>query len=290
MDKIAVVIPTFNRKNYLRDVIDDFNNQKNGDFELQLIVVVDGSTDGTVEMIIRDYPEIKMIKGNGDWWYTKSMNEGFKKAVDLDVDYVLTMNDDVQLPMDYVDQLHKAQKEKGNGCIMGSISLTKSSPLKITFAGVPEIKWWRYKQVNYITPFSEVKLEDLKGIKPTQVLPGRGMLIPIERLTELNFFDEAMVQYGSDDDFCLRANKKDIPVFVSFEAIVYSYEKMTGAGNPLLKTSVWNFTRSFFNKYSSRHLNKTAKMASRHGNALLLPLTMLIVIIGSYKSYFKFRS
>lgn len=49
--KISVVIPTFNRRDLLRDLLEAFSRQTlpPGDFEV--IVVVDGSTDGTWEML-----------------------------------------------------------------------------------------------------------------------------------------------------------------------------------------------------------------------------------------------
>lgn len=50
---ISVIIPTYNRKALLKNAIESVLNQRNVDFEL--IVVDDGSTDGTKE-IIKQYP------------------------------------------------------------------------------------------------------------------------------------------------------------------------------------------------------------------------------------------
>ena len=290
MKRIFVVIPTFNRKEYLRNVLTDIQNQETHCFSIDVVVVVDGSTDGSIEMLKDDFPLVHCVLGDGIWWYTKSMNMGFQEAIRQSADLVLTMNDDVRLESNYVSNLFSAWKEQANCSIMGSISVTVDEPCKITFSGVKKITWWRYKQVNYIEAFKTVDTDKLTGIKPSAVLPGRGMLIPVISLKALNYFDPNLIQYGSDDDFCLRASKLGFPVFVSYDAVVYSHVELTGAGNPVNKGSIWSLFRSFSNRYSSRHLKKTAKMIARHGGSLLLPITIPIVILGSIKAHLKYKA
>jgi glycosyltransferase involved in cell wall biosynthesis len=55
--KVSVVIPTYDRMETLPRALDSVNKQTFSDWEL--IVVDDGSTDGTDEMILRDYPAVR---------------------------------------------------------------------------------------------------------------------------------------------------------------------------------------------------------------------------------------
>ena len=57
---ISVVIPSYNRKEFLKRSIDSAINQTKKPFEI--IVVDDGSTDGTETMIKSDYDFVKFIK------------------------------------------------------------------------------------------------------------------------------------------------------------------------------------------------------------------------------------
>ena len=57
---ISVVIPSYNRKDFLKRSIDSAINQTKKPFEI--IVVDDGSTDGTETMIKNDYDFVKFIK------------------------------------------------------------------------------------------------------------------------------------------------------------------------------------------------------------------------------------
>ena len=44
---------------------------------------------------------------------------------------------------------------------------------------------------------------------------------------KIGLLDENLVQYDSDDDFILRAKKMGIPVYISWDAIVYNHTKLT---------------------------------------------------------------
>jgi glycosyltransferase involved in cell wall biosynthesis len=57
MVEISVVIPTYNRKAKLASALKSVLNQKDAHFEI--IVIDDGSNDGTLEMIQKDFPSAK---------------------------------------------------------------------------------------------------------------------------------------------------------------------------------------------------------------------------------------
>lgn len=59
MYKISVIIPTFNRKNYISRSIDSVLSQSAPVDEI--IVIDDGSTDGTAEFVRRQYPSVNII-------------------------------------------------------------------------------------------------------------------------------------------------------------------------------------------------------------------------------------
>ena len=80
MKRLVIVIPTHNRRYLLFSLLGQIFNVDHSLFELVVIVVVDGSTDGTIEMLKKEFPQVHIVYGNGNWWYTKSMNEGFKYA------------------------------------------------------------------------------------------------------------------------------------------------------------------------------------------------------------------
>lgn len=73
----SVIITTFNRKKFVREAIESVLSQTFRDFEL--IVIDDGSFDGTGEMIAKDYPEIQYIYQNR-FGISSARNTGIKAA------------------------------------------------------------------------------------------------------------------------------------------------------------------------------------------------------------------
>ncbi len=287
--KVGIVIPTFNRRAMLKTILDQVFNQACG-CRLDVIVVVDGSTDGTVEMLEAEYPQVYVVHGTGDWWYTKSMNKGFLVAQMLNCFYVLTLNDDCEIPPDYLSTMLADAARCPGGSILGSLSLTLEKPHRLTFSGSYAFRRWRYKFLNYHGSFTKIDPGKPAGIHPTLVLPGRGMLIPLSLLAELGFFDEKFIQYASDYDFCFRARKSGAEIFITWNTCVFENIKTTGPGTPWLQESWGDFVYSFSSPTSKNYILKYVRFIVRHGHLILLPLTLFFIIFAQIKNRIKHRS
>jgi len=286
MKKITAVISTFNRKEYLRQLVKQLYGQRlPSTAELSIIIINDGSTDGTHEMIKSEFPGVIEIKGDGNLWFTKSVNLGTKYAVEKGSDFVLILNDDLELPDDYLNSIFAAYNELKKECIVGSISLTYELPHRITFSGITGINKIFLNLKRYHDNFQEADIKTLKGIYPSKVLPGRGMLIPISVIKKLGYLDETFRQYHSDFDFCLRAAKKGIEVYVSWESIVFSHHKSTSTSTSYLGGGFTSLIKSYFYKYSRRYLVTEIKYYLRHGVPILLPIFLTTSFILDIKNF-----
>ena len=253
--------------------------------DLDIISVVDGSTDGTIEMLARDFSHVHIINGNGNWWYTKSINEGFKYADRLHADLILTLNDDIILGVDYLQKIISAYREKEADSIIGSISFTHDLPHRITNSGVRKRNKFWDRTETYVPFLASVNPSELSGIHRTPVLPGRGMLIPWNVARHLNFFDENFAQYQSDFDFTLRAVKAGFPVYISWDAQVFSMLNKTNAGSSFLKASWKTYFKNLFNRYSRSYLPNRSRYYWRHNYKLLWLFYMIKYVAGSIRNH-----
>ena len=134
---IAIIIPSYNRREYLKILLNQLNEQQlfNG-LALEIVVVLDGSSYRSLQMLQNDFRTVHILQGDGDWWYTKSMNEGFKKAEGLKSDFVLTLNDDIEVKPDYISKLLLSYNSVEEGSIMGSLSVSLSKPHQSQTQGI----------------------------------------------------------------------------------------------------------------------------------------------------------
>jgi len=113
---VSVVIPTWNRKNDLRQAIESILSQTYKNVEI--IVVDNHSTDGTIEMIDNEFPDIKLIKmpkniGIAGW------NHGFKEA---NAEYIVAMDNDALLERDWIEKAIKEFKRDDDlGAVAGRV-------------------------------------------------------------------------------------------------------------------------------------------------------------------------
>ena len=73
MSNIPFVIPVHNRLNYTKECLHIFNELKENSFfqnnHVQIVIVDDGSTDGTGDWIRANYPDVIVLEGDGNLWY-----------------------------------------------------------------------------------------------------------------------------------------------------------------------------------------------------------------------------
>ncbi|MFH0797819.1 MAG: glycosyltransferase family 2 protein [Candidatus Woesearchaeota archaeon] len=72
--KVSIIIPSWNRKNDLKRSLDSIKTQ---DYDnIEVIVVDNGSKDGSVDMVEKDYKEVKLIKNDKNMGVSVAKNQG----------------------------------------------------------------------------------------------------------------------------------------------------------------------------------------------------------------------
>ena len=100
---IYIVIPVFNRKHFTKDCLISLRNQTYKYHKT--IIVDDGSTDGTKQMLESEFPEVIVLSGDGNLWWTKSINMGIRHALSLGADYIMTLNNDTIATPDFLEKM-----------------------------------------------------------------------------------------------------------------------------------------------------------------------------------------
>jgi GT2 family glycosyltransferase len=189
------------------------------------IVVCDGCVDGTEEEVHSRFPEAVVVKGDGNMWWSGAINAGIEVSVSLGAQYICLLNDDVKPAPDMLAALLRGSKEHPRALI-GAFVFDVKNPHVIWGAG-GAVDWWRS---GLLMRDNELNVSP-ELLKPKQVdwLPGMGTLIPVEVLEQTGKIDaKTFPQYFGDADFCLRAGRKGVAIWVWPEAKLYNDVESTG--------------------------------------------------------------
>ncbi|MBA3075384.1 MAG: glycosyltransferase family 2 protein [Anaerolineae bacterium] len=249
--KIFAIIPVHNRKEITRNNLNCLHNQTKN--ILSVVVVDDGSQDGTSEMILKEYPNVVLLNGDGNLWWTGAMNKGIEYVLNVcePEDYILALNDDLTIPNDFVDNISNATKMHPNSLI-GSVIVDANDKENI-LSGCTKINWWTAKRSNIDTGKKITSFP--KGYSAeTSVLTGRGVLIPVTAFRTVGLYNNLHYKQYSDTELTKRAEKAGYKLTISYDSIVYSQPIKT---NNIMVNSAYkinDFWKYFFDDHSNTNL------------------------------------
>lgn len=208
--KIAVLITCHNRKATTLACLEAlFNSTLPDGYSLLVYLVDDGSTDGTKQAIREHYPQVKIIKGDGNLYWNGGMRVAFSAAMEQGFDYYLWLNDDTLLYLTALAiMIHTAcdlQAKRGKSVIVVGSTQDKESE-QPTYGGKIRISKWNPIKYQLITPTNMAM--------PCDTMNGNCVLIPHSVTQVLGNLDEAFIHTIGDIDYGLRARMNGFEILV----------------------------------------------------------------------------
>lgn len=130
MVKVSVAIPTYNRKEKLRRLLNSLKESTFKDFEV--IVVDDASTDGTEEIIKNEFPYVKYIKHDRPTLVARSRNDAIEAS---EGDYIFFVDDDNIVERDIIEKLLNYIERHEEVGTIAPVTCYLTMPEKVMYAG-----------------------------------------------------------------------------------------------------------------------------------------------------------
>jgi len=252
-----IVIPVHNRKDITRNCLLSLRRQTLQNFKT--IVIDDGSTDGTSEMIQKEFPEVTLLHGDGNLWWTGATNLGVKYALDHRADYIMTINDDTIAPQDFIEKMMFWTERKQNA-LLGAFALDAQTR-KPVYGG--EIINWKTAGSKFLLDI--LKPEEWRGLHEVSHFPGRGLLIPAEVFHKIGLFDaKHFPQAAADYDFTHRAVRAGYKLYCDYDAKLLIYPDASGDAQLRKKKSLRNYYYHLFGIKGGGNLKRFMLYAFRN--------------------------
>lgn len=241
----------------------------------RVVVVDDGSSDGTGGILRQELPQVTVLEGDGHLWWSGAINLGAGYALQEGADYALFLNNDIILHPQFLEELLIGASEFP-GSLIASKILSADEPWKVWSIG-GKVNWLKGK----IWMLGHGQSDIGRWREPVEAdwLPGMSVLVPAEVFQQgIRIDQDTFPQYSGDSDFSIRARKAGFKLVVWPRSVVYNKVNHSGLDTKLLLRlvpfSLRSFTQSLTSVKSSLALRTVLPWIRRHVPIWAWPLVL----------------
>lgn len=272
---VTISIVNTNNRDLLQSCLESvYDNTKRTHFEI--IVVDNCSTDGSVEMIRDNFPEVRVLSNEFRKGYGFSQNRAFEESRGR---YFLILNEDmIMLPHAIDIMMDRIKEDRSVGALGCRLLSTDHTPQRScsNFESLFSEIYENLVPYNLIFPESRFRSElhhwSHNSEREVDVILGCCMLMPREAIEQIGLFDEQFVLFLDETDLCKRLRQAGWKVFFTpkAEMVHYYSETVKRMGRERLRT----YLESKF-RYFKKHHGKDQAYVIRI--TYLLGITLRIV-------------
>lgn len=132
MTKVTVVIPNYNGIKFLRDCLRALTEQIADTPDYEVLVVDNGSNDGSLELTEREFPQVKVIPLAENTGFCHAVNVGIRSS---QAPYVILLNNDTKVKPEFIYHLYRAMEEHKGAFSVSAKMLSWDRPEILDDAG-----------------------------------------------------------------------------------------------------------------------------------------------------------
>lgn len=203
--KVFVIIVTYNGMQWHDRC---FSSLRRSIMPVQTVVIDNGSSDGTVDFIKENYPEIHIVENHENLGFGKANNLGMRYALDHGADYVFLQNQDAWIEPDTIENLVGIHQEHPEYGILSPMHLNAEKN------GIEHLLLGRLDDHRTTDPalFEDMYFGRLQEVYETSYVNAAAWLLPRKTLETVGGFDPLFFVYGEDDNYLNRARYHGLKV------------------------------------------------------------------------------
>jgi hypothetical protein len=271
---ISIIIVSWNGKKYLSGLFDSLNNQSYPKEKIEIILVDNGSTDGTLNFVKDNYPEVKLLALGKNTGFAVGNNEGLKQAKN---DILVFLNTDIICHKDWLSGLVSGFiRDKSIGSCTSNMILPEAEDFHPEQENLPIDNLYYYDLS--IFGYAKYFKKNRESFVFSKIISGCSFIIRKDTINRLGYlFDEDFITYVEDLDLSLRIHNLGLKTSVVKDSAVYHlHEKGV------------KFSRHFF-IIASRAIRNRIFVYFKNMNAMEFLLYFPFIFIGGMFKVFDSR-
>lgn len=227
MSDLLIIIVSINGKRVLKSCLQAVFAQTTG-IDFEVIVVDNASTDGTLEMLANEFPQVKVISNTENKGFAAANNQGIRQAVGR---YVLLLNPDTEILGGAIQKTVAFMDEHPRAGILGCKLIFPNGKLQASIRSFPSL-WNLFVEATFLYKvFPQTKLFgryyfsyfDYSIDIQVDWVSGAYFLIRREVIDKIGILDEQFYLYTEETDYCYRAKQAGYEVWFTPRGEVIHY-------------------------------------------------------------------
>lgn len=211
--------------------------------ELTVVLVDDGSSDGTREAITKLYPEVKILRGSGDLFWAGGMRYGWHAYVETrKFDALLVFNDDIRLAPDALHDLivgYRSAKAMQGPLVAVAGAFRDPSTEEVTYGGALRSSVWHPLRFKVAEPSGQLQEVDTLNMNLA--------LISYASLNKIGFLSDYFIHRGGDTEYGLKLRKVGGSVWLTPKSLGWCRRNQY----PFFKYDLTRTLREQFNSFTA---------------------------------------
>ena len=266
--KVIVLILSFNGKELLDDSVSSYLENEYSNFEV--VVIDNGSNDGTEEYVKRKFPSAEVIRIDKNKGYSGGFNFGLDYAFNKkNADYVLITNNDVKADNKVITELVKvSEKDKMAGFVIGKVYYFEQPEILQTVGKKEHPVRWNGGHIGN----REKDEGQYDKIEERYFCDDIFILVKRELYQNVGGYDQTFFLQGEDFDWQARAKNANYKIMYTPHAKIWHKDSMTigrtspmkayyNARNPMI-VILKHKSPDFFRRYFWLHFKNDILKAS----------------------------
>jgi GT2 family glycosyltransferase len=187
--------------------------------DTRVVVVDNGSTDGSVEAVREQHPEVDVVENGRNLGFSGGNNAGIRHALEHGAAWVVLVNNDAILAPDAVERLRAAATARPRAGMLAGKLFFDEPPDRIWFAGQRFSAALGYSGRPHGYGRSDAPRYRRPG--PTDRAAGAFMAVSRSVVERIGDLDDALFAYVEDVDWSLRARQAGFDVWFVPDAVAW---------------------------------------------------------------------
>ncbi len=282
MSTLSIIIVSYNTRDYLRDCLRSLIAQ---DVEMEVVVVDNGSRDGSAVLVRDEFPRVRLIETGANLGFARANNLGMEEARG---ESVLLLNSDTVVKLGALKALAQFLDTHPDAAAVGPRLLNADGSRQLACYRFPS-PGRAFRDQLFLTALlaNHPRWGDYRrwahdSVRAVDFVIGAALLVRRAAIDQIGLLDEGFFMYAEETDWCYRMHQAGWKVYFTPEAEVVHYGG--GSGKTLAAQVFAEFSGSqsrFYRKHYGRRGAMALRISLILGALLRIPLYSAVVLFSA---------